>query len=43
MQWIEGDQGDQGDRLVVDELLADALFSSAVHLVFRHRSTHCHV
>ena len=35
MQWIRFIEGDQGDRLVVDKLLADVLFSSAVYLVFQ--------
>ena len=32
MQWIRFIEGDQSDRLAVDELLADVLFSSAIYL-----------
>jgi len=35
MQWIRFIEDDQGDCLVVDELLADILFSSAIYLVFQ--------
>ena len=35
MQWIRFIEGDQGDRLAVDELITDILFSSAVYLVFQ--------
>ena len=35
MQWIRFIEGDQGDCLVVDELLADVLFSSAIYLVLQ--------
>jgi len=35
MQLIRFIEGDQGDRLVVDELLADVLFSSAIYLVLQ--------
>jgi len=40
MQWIRFIEGDQGDCLVVDELLADVLFSSAIYLVPLQISQH---
>jgi len=39
MQWIRFIDGDQGDRLVADELLADVLFSSAIYFVFQRQHT----
>ena len=40
MQWIRFIEDDQSDRLVVDELLADVLFCSAIYLCVSDIAAH---